>query len=74
MRTSVKYVLYTVVNSNAMNGITGDTSFRTITPAWEIAMSVLPRVMLTIMIWCAVIYVATFVYNAIITSKNRKTL
>lgn len=74
MRTSVKYVLYTVVNSNAMNGITGDTSFRTITPAWEIAMSVLPRVALTIMIWCAVIYLGTFVYNAIVSRKKKNTL
>lgn len=74
MRTSVKYVLYTVVNSNAMNGITGDTSFKTITPAWETAMSVLPRVVLTIMIWCAVIYLGTFVYNAIVSGKKKNTL
>ncbi len=54
MRTSVKNIMYTVVNSNAMNGIDGDTSFVTITPAWEIAMSVLPRVAVVLFVWSAV--------------------
>lgn len=74
MRTSVKYVLYTVVNSNAMNGVTGDTSFETITPAWEIVMSILPRVALTVLIWCAALYLATFVYNILVDKKVFKTL
>ena len=74
MRTSVKYVLYTVVNSNAMNGITGDTSFKTIVPAWETAMRVLPRTVLTVMIWCAAIYLATHVYNVVVgVMAARKT-
>lgn len=63
MRAAAKNVLYTVVNSNTMNGITGDSSFRIITPVWELAIPVATRTMLVIMIWAAVCYFATWAFD-----------
>lgn len=65
MRTAAKNVLYTVVNSNVMNGVTGDMSFTSITPAWEIAVPIVTRVLLTLLIWSAVAYGGFWVYNVV---------
>lgn len=76
MRTSAKNILYTVVNSNAMNGITGDTSIKIITPAWEIAIPILTRVSLVCFIWGSVGFVLAWTYDLVIMirskSKNKK--
>lgn len=56
MRLASKNILYTVVNSNAMNGIDGDFTSETITPAWEIAVPVITRVSLVIFVWAAAFY------------------
>ena len=56
MRIAVKNILYTVVNSNAMNGLTGQSSFETITPMWEKALPVAGRVISTVFIWSAAIF------------------
>lgn len=63
MRRAAKNILYTIVNSNAMNGITGDSSFRTITPAWEIAVPVVTRVSMTIFIWFASLFGVIYIYE-----------
>ena len=54
MREAAKHVLYTIVNSNAMNGITSDSSFEIITPVWETVVSIAPRVMAVLCGWCGV--------------------
>lgn len=56
MRVAVKNILYTVVNSNSMNGVTGSSSFTTITPAWQTAVPIVTRVSVTIFIWAVVFY------------------
>ncbi len=71
MRDSVKNVLYTVVNSNSMNGITGDTSFKTIVPTWEKVVPIMTRVFSTIFIWAAVGYGLTYLYTTYVNSKNK---
>lgn len=38
MRLSAKRILYTVVHSNAMNGISSDTKIVQLTPVWKIAL------------------------------------
>ncbi len=38
MRLSAKRVLYTVVHSNAMNGISSDTQIVQLTPTWQVAL------------------------------------
>ncbi len=76
MRNAAKNVLYTVVNSNAMNGIAGDTKFVTITPAWEIAVPIIIRVSMTLFIWCASGFGLYFIYglvkDIILAKKDRK--
>ncbi|MBE6142594.1 MAG: hypothetical protein E7177_01210 [Erysipelotrichaceae bacterium] len=56
MRNSVKNILYTIVNSNAMNGITSNSEFYIITPLWEKLLPVFDRVIKVSFIWSAVIY------------------
>ena len=56
MRTAAKNILYTVVNSNAMNGVTGDTTVTVITPAWEILMPAFQRVIFTVFVWASVAF------------------
>lgn len=63
MRTAVKNVLYTVVNSNSMNGITGDTSFTTIVPTWQKVVPITTRVLMTLFIWCTVAFSALWIYH-----------
>ena len=70
MRDSVKNVLYTVVNSNAMNGITGDTSLKTIVPTWEKVVPIITRVFSTVFIWAAVGYGLCFFYTTYVESKK----
>ena len=72
MRSAAKNVLYTVVNSNVMNGVTGDMSFTTITPAWETAVPILTRVFMTMFIWAAVAFGGWWIYNFVKDMLVRK--
>lgn len=72
MRDASKKVLYTVVNSNTMNGITGDTQIKVVTPAWEIAVPVVTRVLLTLMIWSAVGYAAVWTFGFVTGLLKKK--
>lgn len=72
MRDATKKVLYTVVNSNTMNGFTGDTSVTNIVPAWEIAVPVVTRVMLALFIWSAVGYAALYVVGLLTDSAAKR--
>ena len=65
MRESAHSILYTVVNSNAMNGVNGDSSFDSLVPAWQIAFPVVTRVMLVLFIWSALGYVAVWTVSLI---------
>lgn len=65
MRSAAKSILYTIVNSNAMNGIDGDSSFKIITPLWEKMIPVLTRVFLTLFIWSAVAYVVITIVTVV---------
>lgn len=65
MRKSAKNVLYTVVNCNAMNGITGDTSFKVITPVWELSVPVVIRVTEVCFIWSTVLFLGVWVLDSI---------
>ena len=63
MRDAIKNVLYTVVNSNAMNGVTGDTSYQTITPLWEKLVPVVQRVTMTLLAWAGAAFVIVFIFD-----------
>lgn len=56
MRDAAHSILYTIANSNAMNGLDGDSSTKEITPTWEIVVPVLTRVTMTLFIWSALAY------------------
>ena len=73
MRSAAKNLLYTVVNSNTVNGVTGDSSFKVITPAWEKAVPIVTRVSLVLLIWSAVAFAAVFALGIVIdVFKNKK--
>ncbi len=63
MRDAIKNVLYTVVNSNAMNGVTGDTAFQTITPLWEKLVPVVQRVTMVLFGWGIASFAIVFVFD-----------
>lgn len=72
MREAAHNILYTVVNSNAMNGIDGDFSTKSVTPAWKIAMPIMTRVALTIFIWCALAFVVVYVIDVAKDCSEKK--
>lgn len=72
MRDATKKVLYTIVNSNTMNGFTGDTSVTNIVPAWEIAVPVVTRVMLALFIWSAVGYGIMYLAGLFIENRAER--
>lgn len=74
MRSAAKNILYTVVNSNAMNGITGDMSFASITPAWQTAIPIVTRVATTLFVWSAVAFGGWWIYGFVkgIISRRRQ--
>lgn len=63
MRDAIKNVLYTVVNSNAMNGTTGDTAFTTITPMWEKMLPVANRVVMVLLVWGCLAFAFPYVFD-----------
>lgn len=54
MRESAHRILYTVVHSNAMNGITSNTRIIVLTPTWQTAMNALMAVFTTLFTLSAV--------------------
>ncbi len=72
MRSAAKNILYTVVNSNAMNGVSGDTSFSTITPMWEKLVPVITRVSITLFVWCAVAFGAVWIAITVKECRSRR--
>ena len=60
MRTAAKNILYTVVNSNAMNGISGDTVITVTTPVWQLAIPVATRVAQVVFFWGIGLYSFSF--------------
>ena len=63
MRDAAHKILYTVVNSNTMNGFTGESSIIVVTPAWEIAVPVVTRVAMTLFIWSAAAFCIVWTIN-----------
>lgn len=63
MRDAAHKILYTVVNSNTMNGFTGESSITVVTPAWEIAVPVVTRVAMTLFIWSAAAFCIVWIIN-----------
>ena len=53
MRNAMHHILYTVVNSNAMNGWASTDTLKTITPWWQTAIYALIAVMAVLTILCA---------------------
>lgn len=76
MRDAAHKILYTVANSNAMNGFTGESSITVVTPVWETMLPVVTRVALTVFIWCAagfaVVWTIGFVKDLKKSFGNRK--
>lgn len=72
MRDSTHKVLYTVVNSNAMNGITSDTEIRVQTPAWQIALPVVTRVIITLFVWIALAFAVLWAVNLTVGIRAKK--
>ena len=53
MRSAMHHILYTVVNSNAMNGWASTDTLKTITPWWQTAIYALIAVLAVLTILCA---------------------
>ena len=70
MRTATKNILYTVVNSNAMNGISGDTVITETTPVWQLAIPVATRVAKVVFFWGIGLYALSFL--SVLVSKPPK--
>lgn len=71
MRSAAHNILYTVVNSNTMNGKTGDSVITVITPAWETAVPILTRAFMTLFIWCAVGYAVVWTVGLVKNSAKK---
>ena len=70
MRESCKRILYTVVNSNAMNGIDSSTDVIEITPWWKITLVALDITFGVLMLASAAMFVFTILKNKKATDKN----
>ena len=57
MRNAMHHILYTVVNSNAMNGWASTDTLKTITPWWQTALIVLDVVLAVLTVLCIVMLV-----------------
>ncbi|MFR6473751.1 MAG: glycoside hydrolase family 3 N-terminal domain-containing protein, partial [Faecalibacterium sp.] len=53
MRNAMHHILYTVVNSNAMNGWSSTDTLKTVTPWWQTAIYALIAVLAVLTILCA---------------------
>lgn len=73
MRDAAHKILYTVVNSNTMNGFTGESSIIVVTPAWEIAVPVVTRVAMTLFIWSAAAFCIVWIIN-FVKERGRRYL
>lgn len=73
MRDAAHKILYTVVNSNTMNGFTGESSIIVVTPAWEIAVPVVTRVAMTLFIWSAAAFCIVWIIN-FVKERVRRSL
>lgn len=73
MRDAAHKILYTVVNSNTMNGFTGESSIIVVTPAWEIAVPVVTRVAMTLFIWSAAAFCIVWIIN-FVKERGRRSL
>lgn len=75
MRESAHRILYTVVHSNAMNGITSNTRIVVLTPAWQTAMNALMAVFTTLFALSAAALVLwiTFCVTDGLLAKRKKT-
>ena len=69
MRSAAKNILYSVVNSNAMNGISGDTVITTVTPAWQLAISVATRVSKVVFGWGVGLFALSFVNDVVLRRR-----
>ena len=53
MRNAMHHILYTVVNSNAMNGWSASDTLKTVTPWWQTAIYALIAVLAVLTVLCA---------------------
>lgn len=70
MRDSCKRIMYTVVNSCAMNGITAETDIVEITPWWKITLVALDVTFGVLMLASAAMFVLTILKNKKATDKT----
>lgn len=76
MRKSAKNILYTIANSNTMNGIDSGSTFKVITPTWQKMVPVVERVTTTIFVWTAVLYgsiVTIGIVKGVLDKKKNKS-
>ena len=53
MRNAMHHILYTVVNSNAMNGWSASDTLKTVLPWWQTAIYALIAVLAMLTVLCA---------------------
>lgn len=70
MRESVHHILYTVVHSNVMNGVSANTIFVKLTPAWMTALTVCQAIISVLCVFSVLFLVYEIVANAL---NKRKT-
>lgn len=59
MKTATKHILYTVANSNAMNGISAETKVVSTLPWWKVALIVIDSVLAVLTVVSVVLWIVT---------------
>lgn len=72
MRDATKKILYTVVNSNAMNGFSTASEVSAVTPVWQIAVPVVTRISIALLVLVSVGYALLWTVNFMADRRSEK--
>lgn len=70
MRQATHRILYTVANSNAMNGFTDETEIVAVTPWWQIALIALVVVVAVLTVVCVIFLVKSIIRKRALKKSN----
>ena len=69
MRLEVHRILYTVVHSAAMNGISSNMKMIPVTPAWEVIYNTASNIVAMAFASCGILLAWTYVYDLFLKDK-----
>ena len=72
MRTEVHRILYTVVHSAAMNGISSSMKMIDVTPAWHVIYNTASSSIVTLLIGSSVLLAWTYIYDYFFKDKKEE--